>query len=101
MLTTRTAKQYLQVRNQAYWDETATAAFRSLTPVEVIMSYLLIAEQDPKEKFYGWLRGMPRRYDNLLELPFEGENTPSEEQLESFVASPRLRQKVRIEQEDL
>jgi hypothetical protein len=96
MLTTRSAKQYLETRNQSYWDDASRMAFRSLTPVEILMSYLLLAEQDPSEKFYGWLRAMPRRYDNLLELPMEQE-LPNV--LSGAVASPRLRQKVRMEQQ--
>lgn len=96
MLTTRSAKQYLETRNQSYWDDASRMAFRSLTPVEILMSYLLLAEQDSSEKFYGWLRAMPRRYDNLLELPMEQE-LPNV--LSGAVASPRLRQKVRMEQQ--
>ncbi|CUI15209.1 Hypothetical protein, putative [Bodo saltans] len=64
MLTTKSAREYL-LRTSPPPTELDT-----LTPVEAIMSFLLLAERDAQHVHYPWLRALPRCYDNLLELPY-------------------------------
>jgi hypothetical protein len=70
MLTTRSAREYLARTNPP------PTQLDALSPVETIMSFLILAESDAQHFHYPWLRALPRTYDNLLELPY-GSELPS------------------------
>lgn len=71
MLTTRSAREYLSKLLPP------PSRLEELTPVEIIMSFLILAENDAQHVHYPWLRALPRSYDNLLELPYDSAPSPS------------------------
>ena len=94
MLTARSARTYissLASQRVVPGIEQSSAAVSKLTAVEVITAFLVLCEHDAAHPFHLLVRGLPRAYDNLLEIP--------PQDLETCVWSPRIRQKILSEKE--